>query len=167
MKYFKENIDYVLKSLDVDTEVGLNDSEIKERNEKYGKNEFTRKEEVSIFEDIKDALLEPMMIILLIAALVSAIIGEYYDSIGIVGAVVIGITIGIVTEGKSKKAADALAKMTEDIIVKALRNGRVTQINKSDLVPGDIVYLETGDMIPADGRFIETTNLKVREDILT
>jgi Ca2+-transporting ATPase len=167
MKYFKENIEYVLKNLDVNLEMGLNDSAIKERNEKYGKNEFTRKKEASIFEDIKDALLEPMMIILLVAALVSAIIGEYYDSIGIVCAVAIGITIGIITEGKSKKAADALAKMTEDIVVRVLRNGKVTQVSKSDLVPGDIVYLETGDMIPADGRFIETTNLKVREDILT
>ena len=167
MKYFKENIESVLKNLDVNLEEGLKDSTIKDRNEKYGKNEFTRKEEGSIFNDIKNALLEPMMIILLVAALVSGIIGEYYDSIGIVCAVAIGITIGIITEGKSKKAAEALAKMTEDIIVKVLRNGEVTQVSKSDLVPGDIVYLETGDMIPADGRFIETIDLRVREDMLT
>jgi len=167
MKYFKENIESVLKNLDVNLEEGLKDSTIKDRNEKYGKNEFTHKEEGSIFKDIKNALLEPMMIILLVAALVSGIIGEYYDSIGIVCAVAIGITIGIITEGKSKKAAEALAKMTEDIIVKVLRNGEVTQVSKSDLVPGDIVYLETGDMIPADGRFIETIDLRVREDMLT
>jgi Ca2+-transporting ATPase len=167
MKYFNEDIKSVLKDLNVNLEDGLNDSSVRERIERYGKNEFTRKKEESIFEDIKNALLEPMMIILLIAAFVSAIIREYYDSIGIVCAVAIGITIGIITEGKSKKAAEALAKMTEDIVVKVLRNGMVTQISKSDLVPGDIVYLETGDMIPADGRFIETTDLKVREDMLT
>jgi len=167
MKYFKENIDSVLKNLDVNFEDGLKDLQVKERNEKHGKNEFTRKEEKSIFIDIKNALLEPMMLILLVAALVSGIIGEYYDSIGIVSAVAIGITIGIITEGKSKKAAEALAKMTEDIVVKVLRNGKVTQVSKSELVPGDIVYLETGDMIPADGRFVETIDLKVREDMLT
>jgi Ca2+-transporting ATPase len=167
MKYFNESIESVLKSLDVNLETGLKDSEIKKRTEKYGKNQFTSKEEASIFEDIKNALLEPMMVILLIAALVSAIIGEIYDSIGIICAVAIGITIGIITEGKSKKASEALAKMTEDIIVKVLRNAVVVQISKSDLVPGDIVYLETGDMIPADGRFIETIDLKVREDMLT
>jgi len=167
MKYFKENIASVLKNLDVNFEAGLKDFEVKERNEKYGKNQFTHKEEGSIFSDIKNALLEPMMLILLVAALVSGIIGEYYDSIGIVCAVAIGITIGILTEGKSKKAAEALAKMTEDIVVKVLRNGKVTQVNKSELVPGDVVYLETGDMIPADGRFIETIDLKVREDMLT
>lgn len=167
MKYFNESIESVLESLEVNLEDGLKDSKIKERNQIYGKNEFTHKKEGSIFDDIKNALLEPMMLILLVAALVSAVIGEYYDSIGIVCAVAIGITIGIITEGKSKKAAEALAKMTEDIIVKVLRNGIITQVSKSDLVPGDIVYLETGDMIPADGRFIETINLKVREDMLT
>lgn len=167
MKYFNESIDSVLKNLDVSLEKGLTDSKIKERSEKYGKNEFTHKEEGNIFADIKNALLEPMMLILLVAALVSAIIGEYYDSIGIVCAVAIGITIGIITEGKSKKAAEALAKMTEDIVVKVLRNGDITQVSKSELVPGDIVYLETGDMIPADGRFVETIDLKVREDMLT
>ncbi|MFW2491094.1 calcium-translocating P-type ATPase, PMCA-type [Clostridium chromiireducens] len=167
MKYFNEDIESVLKKLDVNLDDGLKDSTIKERTEKYGKNEFTHKKEESIFVNIKNALLEPMMLILLIAALVSAIIGEYYDAIGIVCAVAIGITIGIITEGKSKKAAEALAKMTEDIVVKVLRNGTVTQVSKSDLVPGDVVYLETGDMIPADGRFIETTDLKVREDMLT
>lgn len=167
MKYFKEKIDDCLKEQGVDAEKGLSDSEVKTRSEKFGKNEFSKKEEGSLLDDIKDALLEPMMIILLVAALVSAIIGEYYDAIGIVCAVAIGITIGIVTEGKSKKAAEALAKMTEDIEVKVLRNGKVMNVSKSDLVPGDIVYLETGDMVPADGRFIETVDLKVREDMLT
>ena len=167
MKYFKEKIEDCLKDQGVDLEKGLSDSEVKARSEKFGKNEFSTKEEGSILEDIKDALLEPMMIILLVAALISAIIGEYYDAIGIVCAVAIGVTIGIVTEGKSKKAAEALAKMTEDIEVKALRNGQVMNVSKSDLVPGDIVYLETGDMVPADGRFIETIDLKIREDMLT
>ncbi|AQR93586.1 calcium-translocating P-type ATPase, PMCA-type [Clostridium saccharoperbutylacetonicum] len=167
MKYFNENIESVLKNLEVNLESGLNDSEVKKRNLNYGKNEFTSKEQGSIFDDIKNALLEPMMVILLVAALVSGIIGEIYDSIGIVCAVAIGITIGIITEGKSKKAAEALAKMTEDIVVKVLRNNSVIQVNKSELVPGDIVYLETGDMIPADGRFVETIDLKVREDMLT
>ena len=167
MKYFKEKIEDCLKDQEVDLEKGLSDSEVKARSEKFGKNEFSTKEEGSILEDIKDALLEPMMIILLVAALISAIIGEYYDAIGIVCAVAIGVTIGIVTEGKSKKAAEALAKMTEDIEVKVLRNGQVMNVSKSDLVPGDIVYLETGDMVPADGRFIETIDLKIREDMLT
>ncbi|MBE6050924.1 MAG: calcium-translocating P-type ATPase, PMCA-type [Clostridium sp.] len=167
MKYFKESIEDALKDLNVNLETGLKSEVVKERLQKYGKNEFTTKEEGSILEDIKDALLEPMMIILLVAAVVSAIIGEYYDAIGIVCAVAIGITIGIITEGRSKKAAEALAKMTEDIEVKVLRDGKVLNVSKSELVPGDILYLETGDMVPADGRLIETVDLKIREDMLT
>ena len=167
MKYFKESIEDGLKELEVNPEEGLKSTQVKERLEKYGKNEFTTKEEGSIFEDIKDALLEPMMIILLVAALVSAIIGEYYDAIGIVCAVGIGIAIGIITEGRSKKAAEALAKMTEDIEVKVLRDGKILNVSKSELVPGDILYLETGDMVPADGRLIDTVDLKIREDMLT
>lgn len=157
----------MLKELEVDSDKGLSNSEAKSRLEKYGPNEFTKQEKGSIWDDIKDALTEPMMIILLIAAVVSAIIGEFQDAIGIVCAVAIGIAIGIVTEGKSQKAAEALSKMTENIEVKVMRNGKIIQISKNDLVPGDIVFVEMGDMVPADGRLIESIDLKVREDMLT
>lgn len=167
MKYYNEITSEVLNEFKVSEETGLSTEEVKLRLEKYGLNEFTKKEEGSLFDDIKDSLSEPMMLILLVAAIISALIGEYYDAIGIVFAVSIGIAIGIFTEGKSKKAAEALAKLTENIEVKVIRNGKVTRISKSDLVPGDIVEIETGDMIPADGRLTETFDLKVREDMLT
>lgn len=167
MKYFNEDYSKVLDSFGVEESKGISDSQVKERLEQYGYNEFDKKEESSLWDDIKDALSEPMMIILLVAAGISALIGEYFDAIGIVGAVALGIIIGIVTEGKSKKAAEALEKMTENISVKVLRNGHVIQVNKNEIVPGDIVSIETGDMIPADGRLIETLDLKVREDVLT
>ncbi|SFU39555.1 Ca2+-transporting ATPase [Clostridium sp. DSM 8431] len=167
MSFYNDSIKDTLKKLNVESEKGLSSKEAIERLHKYGKNEFTQKSESSILADIKDALLEPMMIILLLAAVISGLIGEYYDAIGIVCAVALGVAIGIITEGKSKKAAEALAKMTEDIEVKTLRDGKVQKVSKSELVPGDIIYLETGDMIPADGRFIESLDLKVREDMLT
>ncbi|MBW9150402.1 calcium-translocating P-type ATPase, PMCA-type [Clostridium sp. CM028] len=167
MKYFNKQISEVLKSLKVDSSKGLSGSEIKERLAKYGANEFTKQEKVSMWDSIKEAITEPMMIILLAAAVISALVGEFSDAIGIVCAVAIGIGIGIFTEGKSQKAADALSKMTENIEVKALRNGKIVQVNKSDLVPGDIVSIETGDMVPADGRLISSIDLMVREDMLT
>lgn len=167
MKYFNHTGLEVLDNLDVDWEKGLTDEEVVIRREKYGLNEFTPKEEDSFWDNLKDALSEPMIIILIIAAVVSALIGETHDAIGIIGAISIGIAIGMITEGRSKKAADALSKMTENIEVKAMRNGKVHQVSKSDLVPGDIVYIETGDMVPADGRLIECVNIKVREDMLT
>ncbi|MBZ9609850.1 calcium-translocating P-type ATPase, PMCA-type [Clostridium estertheticum] len=167
MKYFNKQISEVLKSLKVDSSKGLSGSEIKERLAKYGANEFTKQEKGSMWDSIKEAITEPMMIILLAAAVISALVGEFSDAIGIVCAVAIGIGIGIFTEGKSQKAADALSKMTENIEVKALRNGKIVQVNKSDLVPGDIVSIETGDMVPADGRLISSIDLMVREDMLT
>ncbi len=167
MKYFNESAEKVLEELRVDSEQGLSTSEAKQRQEKFGKNEFTPGEEETLWDNIKDGLSEPMIIILLIAAGISALVGELPDAIGIIVAVALGITIGIVTEGKSKKAAKALSKLTEDIEVKVVRDGKVTTILKSDIVPGDVVHITTGDMIPADGRVIENINLKVREDMLT
>ncbi len=167
MKYFNKQSSEVLKSLKVDSSKGLSSSEIKERLAKYGANEFTKQEKGSMWDSIKEAITEPMMIILLAAAAISALVGEFSDAIGIVCAVAIGIGIGIFTEGKSQKAADALSKMTENIEVKVLRNGKIVQVNKSDLVPGDIVSIETGDMVPADGRLVSSIDLMVREDMLT
>lgn len=167
MKYFNEEASKVLEELTVDPAKGLSNSEAQDRLLKYGPNEFSKQEKGSLWDDIKDALTEPMMIILLVAALISAMIGEVQDAIGIVCAVAIGIAIGIITEGKSQKAAEALSKMTENIEVKVLRDGSIMQISKNDLVPGDIVFIEMGDMVPADGRLIESIDLKVREDMLT
>ena len=167
MKYFNKQSSKVLDELKVDGSVGLSSSDIKERLEKYGANEFTKQEKGSIWDSIKEAIAEPMMIILLVAAVISALVGEGQDAIGIVCAVAIGIGIGIFTEGKSQKAAEALSKMTENIEVKVLRNGKIVQVSKNELVPGDIVLIETGDMVPADGRLISSIDLMVREDMLT
>lgn len=156
-----------LKILEVNSEQGLSKDEIEKRRDKYGKNEFTIREERSFFKDLIDALSEPMILILIVAAIISGIIGEVTDAVGIVGAIVIGVGIGMITESKSKKAAEALSKLTEDIEVKVLREGHVHQVNKSEIVVGDIVFIETGDMVPADGRLIESMNLKIREDMLT
>ena len=167
MKYFNKQSSKVLDELKVDSSVGLSSSDIKERLEKYGTNEFTKQEKGSIWDSVKEAIAEPMMIILLVAAVISALVGEGQDAIGIVCAVAIGISIGIFTEGKSQKAAEALSKMTENIEVKVLRNGKIVQVSKNELVPGDIVLIETGDMVPADGRLISSIDLMVREDMLT
>ncbi len=167
MKFYNIGKEEVLESLAVEENKGLSSSEVKERREKHGFNEFTPKEEGSFWEELKGNLTEPMILILMAAAVISAVIGEAHDAIGIIGAITIGIAIGMITEGKSKKAADALSKLTENIEVKVLRDGEIHQIQKSELLPGDIVYIEMGDMIPADGRLIESINLKIREDMLT
>ncbi|MGL5693244.1 MAG: calcium-translocating P-type ATPase, PMCA-type, partial [Peptostreptococcaceae bacterium] len=160
-------MDETLKYLKVNVDVGLSTSDVEERRKKYGQNEFKVKKGKSVLERVNESIMEPMILILLAAAVISAFVGESHDAIGILGAVLLGLAIGAITEGKSKKAAQALAKLTDNIEVKVLRNGKIKQISKKELVPGDIVYIESGDMIPADGRLVNTTNLKIREDMLT
>lgn len=146
---------------------GLSLNEVQKRRLKYGPNEFTRAKPPSMLHELKEALSEQLIIILLIAAGISLLIQEYHDAIGICIAVLIGVTIGIVTENRSKKAAEALAKMTEDVQVKAIREGQLMLVHKAEIVPGDLVVLESGDLVPADGRVLDTMELKLREDMLT
>lgn len=167
MIYYNKSIEETLKYLRVNKDVGLNKEDIDIRREKYGYNEFTIKEGKSVLDEIFESVMEPMILILLAAAVISAFAGEIHDAIGIFFAILLGLSIGAITENKSKKAAQELSKITENVEVKVLRNGKIHVIPKKGLVPGDIVYLESGDLIPADGRLIESTNLKVREDMLT
>ncbi|MDU7968124.1 MAG: HAD-IC family P-type ATPase, partial [Paeniclostridium sordellii] len=167
MRYYSKSTNETLKYLKVNPEIGLSNSDIEKRRQKYGYNEFKIKEGKSLLESISDSIMEPMILILLGAAVISAFVGEVHDAFGILGAIILGLSIGAATESKSKKAAQALSKLTENIEVKVLRNGKIHQISKRDLVPGDIVYIESGNMIPADGRLIQSINLKLREDMLT
>lgn len=167
MRYYNKSIADTLRYLEVNRESGLNTKDIELRRTKYGYNEFTIKEGKSILDEIFDSIMEPMILILLAAAVISAFAGEVHDAFGILGAILLGLSIGAITESKSKKAAQALSKLTENIEVKVLRNGKIQVVPKKDLVPGDIVFIESGDLIPADGRLIESIDLKLREDMLT
>ena len=166
-KFYNKNIGDVIKLLKADTEKGLSQQEAVKRQKEYGYNEFTKPKQISNLQKLGQALTEQLIIILLIAAGISLLIKEYHDAIGICIAVLLGITIGMLTESKSQKAAEALAKMTDDISVKVLRNGMKITVHKKDIVPGDIVFLESGDRVPADGRVLIGVDLKVREDMLT
>ncbi len=167
MRYYNKSTTEALKFLKVNSELGLSNQEVEERRKRYGLNEFTIKEGSTFWDELSESLMEPMILILLGAAVLSSFVGELHDAIGIIIAILLAISIGIATEGKSKKAAQALSKMTENIEVKVLREGKIIQISKNELVSGDIVYIETGDMIPADGRLVESKDLKLREDMLT
>ena len=94
MKFYNIEKKEVLEGLDVQEEKGLSSSEVKKRREKYGLNEFTPKEEGSFWEELKGNLTEPMILILLGAAVISAFVGEVHDAFGILGAVTIGLSIG-------------------------------------------------------------------------
>ena len=166
-KYYNRTIDTILHELCVEPLKGLSHKEACNRLEKYGPNAFSKPKEKSMLHQIKEILTQQLIIILLIAAGISFLIGQYQDAIGICVSILLGSTIGLLTENRSKKAAEALTKMTEDIEVKVLRDHQKILIHKSEIVPGDVVFVESGDKVPADGRIIHAADLKVREDMLT
>ena len=166
-KYYNKEINSLLNELGVDKLIGLSNKEACNRLQQYGPNLFSKPKEKSILQEIKEIISQQLIIILLIAAGISLLIGEYHDAIGICVAVFIGSLIGLLTESRSKKAAEALIKITENIEVKVLRNKEKIMIHKDELVQGDIIFLESGDSVPADGRIISAIDLKVREDMLT
>lgn len=164
--------DEVRKKLNTDIYKGLTDKEVLKLRKKYGYNKLDEKKKESIFIKFISQFKDFMIIILLIAALVSAIVSyfegtkEYTDSIIIVVIVVINALIGVIQESKAEKSLEALKKLSSPTS-KVLRNGKNITIDSTLLVPGDIIELEAGNFVPADCRLISSYNLKIEESALT
>ncbi len=147
-------------------ENGLSEQEAKKRLEQNGKNELTEGKRKSVTEAFLEQLNDPLIYVLLVAVVISLLLHEVSDAIIILVVVTVNAIVGVIQEGKAQKALEALKGLT---IPKAIvkRNGRKREILSSELVVGDIVYLDAGRQIPADLRLIETVNMKVEESALT
>ncbi len=145
---------------------GLSLGEVGRRLEEYGPNELKEKKKRTTLMMFLDQFKDFMIIVLIVAAVVSGVIGEVSDTIAIVVIIVLNAVIGFVQEYRAEKAMAALKKMAAPTAV-VIRNGKPSNIQASDLVPGDIVLLEAGRVIPADMRLIEAAQLKVEEAALT
>jgi P-type Ca2+ transporter type 2C len=145
---------------------GLAPEEAKHRLEQWGPNRLKDDEKKSLIERLKEQLLNPMIIILLVAAAISGLMGEAVDAAVILFVVVLNSILGIVQESKSEKAIEALQNMTVSH-AKVRRAGEVVSIPSEELVKGDIVLLEAGDAVPADLRLLESASLKIEEAALT
>ncbi|MBB6697713.1 calcium-translocating P-type ATPase, PMCA-type [Clostridium algidicarnis] len=164
--WFKKTIEDTLKELEVDPSKGLSSNEAKSRLEKYGENKLASKPKKTGIQIFMSQLKDPMIFILLVAALVSGIMGEISDAIIILLVIFINAIVGTVQESKAEKALEALKKLsTPKAIVK--RDGVSTEIPSENVVPGDIIILDAGRYIPADLRLITTANIKVEESALT
>ena len=161
----------VLENLGVDTN-GLNDQQVQQRQEQYGPNKLKEGKKPSLIQRFFTQLKDPMLIILMIAAAVSAITGmlsgesEWAEVIIIIAVVLLNAILGVVQESKAEAAIEALQTMTA-ATCKVIRNGKQVLLHSDELVPGDIVVLEAGDAVPADGRIIENASLKIEEAALT
>ncbi len=148
------------------TENGLKEDEALKRLEKYGPNALKKEEKKSILEKLKDQFFDPMIIILIVAAIFSAFTKETLDAFIIITIVLVNACLSIYQEGKAEEAIAALQKMSSPK-AKVIRNGKEIEIDSEKIVPGDIVNLETGDIVPADLRLIRSNNLKIDESSLT
>ncbi|MBR5479276.1 MAG: calcium-translocating P-type ATPase, PMCA-type [Clostridia bacterium] len=177
MQPYLKNPNEVLSDLGCDLSSGLTDTQIKESAEKHGINEFTREKPPSFLARIVESCKEPMILLLIFAGIIAIVVnavraanGGHFDVVECVGifvAIALSVMISVIMESRSAKAFEALNRMKQDIQVKVLRNGKIQLIPQSELVVGDIVYVETGDKLSADGRLIESTALRVDESSLT
>ena len=165
----KEEIE---KMLHTDLKNGITEEEAKKRLQEYGKNILEEKKKENIFVKFIKQFNDFMIIILIIAAIVSAIIamaegtGDYLDSAIIIAIVILNAIMGLVQEAKAEKSLEALKNMTAPL-AKIKRDGKTITIATENVVPGDLIILEAGNYVPADARILECSNLKVEESNLT
>jgi len=170
MNEYLQPIDEVLKEKNASRE-GLSTSESAKRLEQFGPNKLEEGKKKSLAKRFLEQLADPMIIILIVAAVVSAITAVYAgesfaDVIIIMAVVIINATLGVVQESKAEKAIEALQEMAA-ATSKVLRDGKQVTIRSEELGPGDIIILEAGDAVPADARILECASLKVEEAALT
>ena len=169
--WFNKEVNEIEKELKTNLQNGLNAEEVEEKRKEYGFNELKAKKKKSLFVKFLEQFKDFMIIVLIIAAIVSGIVGYMEgegitDSIIILIVVIVNAIIGVVQESKAEKSLEALQKLSSHV-AKVVRNGKVEVVASRDLVPGDIVVLDTGDYVPADLRIIEGVNLKSQESSLT
>lgn len=167
----------LLAKTGTDSEKGLNPEQAEKSRSTYGTNSFVRQSHESLAKRIWDASTEPMLVMLIFAAIITLAVnitryftgGEYnfLECVGIFAAIALSVVITIITEGKSAKAFEALNKINEDTLIKVIRNGEPQLITQKEIVVGDIIMIETGDKIVADGRLFSSNDLSVDESALT
>lgn len=166
LMWFSKLPEEVLRELSVNPLTGLSTEEAQDRLEKYGKNKLKGKPKKTIFQLFFAQLQDMLIYVLLGAAVVTVVVGEWVDAIIILMVVFLNAAIGVIQESKAEKAIEALEKMTTPrSLVK--RDGEITEIKSEDVVKGDIVVLDAGRYVPADLRLIESANLQIEESALT
>lgn len=169
--WFHEEVEEVEKVLETNQKTGLKKENILKRQEKYGMNELQATKKKTLLQRFIDQFKDFSILVLIIAAIVSGVVGiaegeGITDTMIILIVVLVNAIIGVAQESKAEKSLEALQKLS-DHASKVIRDGDMKVIPARELVPGDIVVLDTGDYIPADLRIFEAVNLKSQESSLT
>jgi Ca2+-transporting ATPase len=155
-----------LKQLETKIDTGLTSQMAKERLDKYGQNQLKEKPRPGFISLVLNQLKSFVIIILLVASVISALLGDYVEAGAIMTIVVLNAVLGVVQESRAEEALAALKKLAAPE-AQVLRDGHRVTVPARELVPGDIIFLEAGNFVPADIRLLEAVNLKVEEAALT
>jgi Ca2+-transporting ATPase len=155
-----------LQQLNTDATTGLSEAEVQNRLVRYGPNALIEHGLKSPWRIVGEQLSGSLVVVLLVAALISALLGDYQDALAILVIVILNAALGFRQEYRAEQAMAALKRLAVPL-VKVRREGHLREISAQALVPGDIVLLETGNIVPADGRLLEAVNLRVQEAALT
>ncbi len=166
MKYYSVDKKRVIEDLKSDEIVGLTSNEVLSRRKIYGINALPKKKSDSFLKIFLHEFIDPIIILLIITIIFSIFIGEFVDAIVIAFIIIIDAIVGAVQENNANKNADSLSELIK-YTIKVIRNNEEKEVESFELVPGDIVLVESGDKIPADMRVLETFNLQVNESVLT
>ncbi len=176
MKVYAISVNKVIENFN-SSEKGLTLSQVEKNRQKFGKNVVSKQKGKSFFKRVIEALLDPMLIILEIAMIITlgvnigkslkGLDGDYYECFGILIAILISVVLTLVMEGKSQKAFNLLSSMSKNTMVKVIRDGEITLVNQSEVVVGDVILIESGDKIVCDARLITSNGLKIDESSLT
>ncbi len=164
--WYKLENDIVLSRLLSNANKGLDEGEADRRITEYGPNELIERGSKSPWRILLEQFTETMVVVLMIAAIVSGLLGDLKDTVAIIAIVILNALLGYRQEYQAEKALAALKKLAVPN-VKVRRGGHLLELSASKLVPGDVVYLEAGNMVPADGRLLEAINLRTQESALT
>ena len=162
----------VIEDLETNPERGLSDAEAARRLGEFGQNKLAEAEKDPLWKRFFSQMADPMIIMLIIAAAISAVVGvadgsgDFADVIIILFVVIVNAVLGVVQESKAEEALAALQEMAA-ATSKVIRGGKMEVVHSSDLVPGDIVLLEAGDSVPADCRVLESASMRIEEASLT
>jgi Ca2+-transporting ATPase len=160
------SVETILDSLEVSPTQGLDSIEIQDRLAINGYNELVEKGTKAPWRIFLEQFRETMVIVLVIAAVISALLSDWKDAIAILAIVILNAVLGFVQEYRAEQAMQALKKMAAPI-VRVRRDSQVMEIESRNLVPGDVILLEAGSAVPADARLLESANLRVTEASLT
>lgn len=167
----------ICAELGVDVQHGLTDEQAASNRDRFGANQFTKGKKTTVLRRIWDSAREPMILMLIAAALITLIVNivrsftggeaDYWECVGIFAAISLSVAITVIMEGKSAKAFEALNNLNDDMLIKVIRNGEPQLLHKRELVVGDIINISTGDKLAADCRLISASSLMVDESALT